>query len=520
MDSAAAQDTGARHHGLQSDKWQRISPTSIIYFVMKFVRGLLQNGLQAIAPVAAVLATGGENRWFALSLLALAAALLMLVGAVLSYLNFKFRIDGEAFLIRSGVLTRKRLTLTFDRIQNVAFREPIYFRPFGLVVLALESAGSKSEEVNLAGIPRPLAEDIRRYVLEHKKQLRRKTEDQPAATAAPETEEKTGVIDLLRQPISELVRYGVSNNNIWVFAGIIAGTFGQFDRLWESSFFGTVADTVGETVGSSLFAISATLLFAVLMVLLILMAASVLGAIFVNYNYHLTYHDDRYHRTRGLLERQETSVPEVKIQSLKISQPLIAKLLNRFHLTFNQVGFDKKDGTNKQQKFVVPSVKQDFYQALVKRLFENTTVLDRPLTGISKKFIARHVLYTLGVPAVLITVFLTSQIGWSGLFSLTIPVLLTPLVILRKQRYGYASDDRYAVIRQGFFGQTLTVIPFYKVQTVKISQSPGQRAAGLANLKIKLAGHSLTIPYMPLETARRWRAGVFAEIQNRRDAWM
>ncbi len=46
----------------QPDKWQRISPASIIYFVLKFLSAIVQNGIQAIAPVAAVLATAGENR--------------------------------------------------------------------------------------------------------------------------------------------------------------------------------------------------------------------------------------------------------------------------------------------------------------------------------------------------------------------------------------------------------------------------------------------------------------------------
>lgn len=505
---------------LHSDKWQRISPASIIYFVVRFVSSLVKNGLQSIAPVAAVLATAGEQRWLALAALAAAAAILLLVGSFLSYLNFKFRIDKEAFLIRSGVLTRKRLTLGFDRIQNVAFREPLYFRPFGLVILTLESAGSTAEEVNLAGVPRPLAETIRHYVLDRKKSSKTIIAAGQEKSKEAAKEADAPAESLLRQPFAELAKYGISNNNIWVFAGIAAGALAQVDELWESGFMQAVFNMVGETVGTGIVAIATFAIFMAFLVLLILMLASVLGAVIVNYKYHLSYADGRYQRTRGLFERQETSVPEVKVQSLKIAQPLIARLLDRFHLTFNQVGFDGKQSPTKRQKFVVPSVTEAFYNQLAHRLFDKTEVLKQELHPVSQKFILRHAIYTFGVPSLLVSGIWVINIGLSGLAPLAISLVVPPFIVLRWRRYGYASDGHHAVVRKGLFGLTLTVFPFYKVQTISISQSPGQRAAGLANLKVQLAGHSLTIPYMPIEDARTWRAAALTQIETQSAPWM
>lgn len=504
----------------QSDKWQRISPASIIYFVLKFIAAVIQNGVQALAPVAAVIATTGEQRWFILGMIATAGLVVLAVGAVLSFLNFKFRIDKDAVLIRSGVLTRKRLTLSFDRIQNVAFREPIYFRPFNLVVLTIESAGSTSEEVNLAGVPRPLAEEIRRFVLERAKQPASANSDAGASTEKQHTVSNEPVVDLLRQPIGELVRYGLSNNNVWVFAGIAAGALSQMDVLWESPFMGALFDSVGETVGTSLFAVATFILIIALFVLFLLMGASIIGAIIVNYRYHLTYHDGRYHRTRGLFERQETSVPETKVQSLKIAQPVIAMLLSRFHLTFNQVGFEGKQIPSKKATFIVPSVQPPFFKALSRRLFDDTDVLDRPLNAISNKYITRHVIYSFGIPSLLVAGLWAINLHWFGLVPLILPLAVLPFIVLRKRRYGYAMDGEHGVLRRGLLGHTLTVFPFHKVQTIKISQSPGQRTAGLANLKVKLAGHSVTIPYMKLKDAQAWRAAAMHCVRTSKRAWM
>lgn len=517
MDSSVTQ-TAAKSEHQRPDKWQRISPASVIYFILKFVTAIAQNAISAIAPVAAVLATAGEQRWFILGLVALAGSAVLLVGAALSYLKFKFRIDRDAILIRSGVFTRKRLTLSFDRIQNVAFREPIYFRPFNLVILTIESAGSSDEEVGLAGIPRTLADEIRRHVLAHKKTGKKTT--QVKEEALPEPLEEVDAVDLLRQPVGELVRYGLSNNNIWVFAGISAGALSQMDELWASGFMQNLFALVGETVGTGIVAITTFIIFMALVALLLLMGASVLGSIIVNYNYHLTYHDDRYHRTRGLFERQETSVPEVKVQSLKIEQPIIARLLDRFHLTFKQVGFENHQNARKKQKFIVPSVQVPFYRSLTQRLFNGTEVLNQPLKAISNRFIYRHAIYTFGIPPVLISIpwFLNEYL--IGFIPLLLPLIILPFIILRKRRYGYATDGEHAVIRSGFLGQSLSVFPLYKVQTIMISQSPGQRDAGLANLTVKLAGHSLTIPYMSLDDARAWRAAALRQMENSSKPWM
>ncbi len=525
MSDAAAQPVAGKKTTsglmLQSDKWQRISPLSILYYALKFIMAAVRNGVQALAPVAAVVATTGENRWLALGALAAVAAVGLLIGSILSYLNFKFRIDHDAFLIRSGVLTRKRLTLGFDRIQNVAFREPLYFRPFGLVILTLESAGSTSEEVNLAGIPRPLAQTIRQYVLDRKKTAtsspNQMAEHQNTGAAA----EAKPAADLLRQPIGELARYGLSNNNIWVFAGITAGAIGQLDELWDSAFVESLFSGVGDVVGTGIMAMTTLVVFMVLVGLFLLMGTSVLGAIIINYKYHLTYQDERYHRTRGLFERQETSVPEVKVQSLKIMQPIIARLLGRFHLVFKQVGFEGKQNKGNQQKFIIPSVTWAFTGELAKRLFNNNDILGARLSPISTKFITRHAVFSFGIPSLLIGGLWTIGMGWYGLVPpVAVVVVVWPFIALRHRRYGFAINDTHAVVRSGLLGRTYTVFPLFKVQTMEIRQSPGQYRSGFADLKIKLAGQNLTIPYMPLNDARAWRAAAMQQVETSDTPWM
>jgi|GEM_PF-1119952 len=508
---------------LSGETWNRLAPAAIIHFIIKFIVGFAKNGIQNVAYLGGIAIFTGDNRWFILGAIAAAAGAALLIGGILSYLNFRFRLDGQTFLINRGVFNKKRLTLSFDRIQNVVIKEPFYFRPFGLVALALESAGSSDEEVSLAGIPAPLALDIRRTVLE-RRDIPSATEDKPATPADAEAPSPDALESelLLAQPISELARYGLSNNNIWVVAGIAMGaTFQQFDA-WEKDAEAFIETSIIPFTGDDATVLGLLFAAGIMMVLLLLTMFSVIGAVIVYYRFRLSYADGRYHRETGLFERLETSVPETKVQSLQINQPWPARLLGRWHLVLRQVGFGKAKNSaqNRKSSFIIPSVQPPFYQALADKLFGQLDWRTMQLRSISRFYVWKTVFYWFLIPAVLAAIPLTATQGALGLLVLAVPFMVTPLVLLRHARFGYWSDGKVAVVRQGFVGSRMTAFPFHKAQTVSMTQSPSQRRRGLATLKVQLAGQTLTIPYVPLGDAQAWHDRILFEVETSKKAWM
>jgi len=510
--------------GVQSgaDKWRRLAPAAIFHFIVQFFVQLAKQGIQGLLPLAAVLFTAGENRWAVISAIAIGGVVVLLAGAVLSYLKFKFRLSGETFLIHRGVFKRKRLSLGYDRIQNVVLKQPVYFRPFNLVVLVIESAGSSGEEVSLAGIPRSLAEEIRTAVFARRKEARESADATQEATSEPQSAEDD-TQEIIRQPVPELIRYGLSNNQVWVFAGVVTGAMAQID--WEDLWFYEQIEKVGNEIaafgktGALMIGISG-----VLAIFLLLLTFSAIGAIIIYYDYHMTRTGGRFHRTKGLFEKQESSLPEGKIQALVMRQAWPAKLLKRFHLELKQVGFSgmSADGNvhTNQNKFLVPSVTRSFAGDFSKILYPDFEWNEQDLKAIDPSFTRKVVLWIMlpiaALPTVSLSIIFTPQ--FLGL--LLVPFLLWPFVALRRRRYGYLRTHTHGLLRSGFVGQKLTAFPFYKVQTVQLWQSPGQRRKRLATLTIKLAGTSRTIPYMPLAEAEAWRDRILFEIERSKRAWM
>ncbi|PCI64731.1 MAG: hypothetical protein COB37_00095 [Kordiimonadales bacterium] len=507
-----------------ADKWQRLAPAAIIHFAVQFVVVFVKQVIQGLLPIIAIVFTAGENRWLIISLIAIGSAALLLIAAVLSYLKFRFRLSGDTFLIQKGVFKRKRLSLGYNRIQNVSFAQPIYFRPFNLIVLGIESAGSSSKEVNLSGIPRALAEEIRATVFKSHAAAKSGTEAADTAmtgeTALP-AEEQT----IISQPISELVRYGLSNSGIWVYAGLLGAAASQLQQA-EIDFisFPFIENLFVELKAYSNFvAFIVTVFSAAIVIFTVVIFLSVTGSIIVNYKYHLTWGNRRFHRTRGLFERQEMSLPENKVQSLVINQGWPARLVDRFHLQLKQVGFGNipgQPGQGNANKFLVPSVTEDFLQGFSNILYPDFQWSDLKLNPIDKSFTKKAVLWIILPISILPTIGLTIGVGFLGLLPLLAAPLSAPIIMRVRSQYGYATDGRHGVFRSGFIGHKLTVFSFYKVQTVAVMQTPGQRRRGLATLEIKMAGSTTEIPYMPLTDANRWRDSILYEIESSDKSWM
>ncbi|NVJ96603.1 MAG: PH domain-containing protein [Alphaproteobacteria bacterium] len=517
MMTAPESETVQTLEALKGDTWHRLAPAAVIHFIVKFLIGFVKNGVQNVAYLGGIAIFTGDNRWLILGSLAVGATVILLAGGILSYLNFRFRMDGRSFLIRKGVFNKKRLTLSFERIQNVAVKEPLYFRPFGLVSLALESAGSADEEVSLAGIPKAMALDIRQAVLRTSRAP--KTHD---LDEAPEEETAETETLLIAQKVSELARYGLSNNNIWVLAGLATGALFQQAEQWEPQAEEFVRNTVIPVTGDDNGVLGLMVAAGIFALVMLLMLLSVLGAIVVNYGYRLSYAHGRYHRTKGLFEKQETSVPETKIQSLQIGQPWPAKLLRRWHLVVRQVGFSSKNdvNTSKKERFIIPSVTPEFYQPFASKLFGDIAWDDMIPSKISRLFIWKTLKYFLFLPGILITAATSYFWGPIGFLPLAAPLLLLPLIMLRHHQYRYWSNGKTGMVQRGFVGTRTIMFAFRKVQNVALQQSPSQRRHELATLIIQLAGQTITVPYMPYQDAAQWRDTILFEVETSREAWM
>lgn len=95
-------------------------------------------------------------------------AVLLLV--IVFFLRIGFKKKGYAFrnhdvLYRSGVIATNSMVIPYNRVQHVALHEGLISRIFGLAKIEIFTAGGNSSDLEIPGIPKEEAENIKQLLM-------------------------------------------------------------------------------------------------------------------------------------------------------------------------------------------------------------------------------------------------------------------------------------------------------------------------------------------------------------------
>ncbi|NQZ06221.1 MAG: PH domain-containing protein [Algicola sp.] len=500
-------------------QWKRLSPVASVYYLFKTVKAFIGQALPSLAPLVIVLLNSDDKALIA-TLAAVGFATLLVVSSLLQYWFFQYQLGDNEIKINQGVFKKQHRVINFDRIQNININQPIYFRPFKLVILVIETAGSKGGEGDLAGIGQPMAEDIRDQILQRQSQIKASQIEagNDAASTAASTDTESTDEPIATASTGDLIRYGLSNNGMYILLAFMAPFFPKIEEIINYFFSKAELAAMTEALGGNLIGSIIIVVIMIASVFLLMMLISVLGSILKFHNYRLTLTDETLKRKSGLINTQEESLNLSKIQAIARQSNFIGHWLGRENLILRQAG----GGGNKQQRrnnlFVVPARIAEQSEQLIETLYPDhpEQIETHP---INRRYIFKTLLITLILPVLLISApFVIQQHFWVMSFYL-LPVLCYPLVAKRWRNYRYGKTDEYGLIRSGFIGHKQVLFPLFKVQRAVISQSPVQKRRNLATLTIYLASGKMRIPYMPIEHARQWFDQIYAKIETDSRPW-
>jgi putative membrane protein len=107
---------------------------------------LLQQLKQFIVPLLALFLFKQGDRNELWPLIGVGALALV---SVWRYFTYRYHIDADRLVIRSGVLHRSLRVIPFARIHNVAVHQSLLHRMFGVAEVRLESAGGQKPEAQM-----------------------------------------------------------------------------------------------------------------------------------------------------------------------------------------------------------------------------------------------------------------------------------------------------------------------------------------------------------------------------------
>jgi putative membrane protein len=517
-----------------TDDWQVLSPVAILYFTASIFRHLFGNIIYLIPALAVSYKSVLEHPYIWLPGILMAFLLLMLF-AFVSFKVYRYRLTEGNIEIRSGIFSKKHLNLPFSRVQNVKIEQPIYYRFTGHACLQLDTAGSAKSEAKLIALKLDFAQKLKTLI---QNQVPYNTVDTHQSNIlANSAELRVCAADKLQQQervlnhrkLSDLVIHGITSNRIWIFLGGLAPFYDNiFNAINE--WLGALGVDLAELFSlqtHSLFEVGLYVLSLTMLIVLILVGFSVIGAIVSFYGYTLSKLDDKYIRRSGLFTKHEVSMRLSRLQMIVQKQDWLDVLLKRINLKFEQTNsFSQNQSSSAANgKIIVPSIKPDESQALINDAYPqnslNNLISNNQFAPISKRFILRNVVFIL-MPMWLIIMNatirndnLTASVSVSILFA-----GLCALIVLRWKRWGIARDEQFVYLRKGLLGVDYYCFPTYKVQQTQFKQNLLMKRRQLATVKFVLASGMLKVPMIPEKLAYQLIDESLYQVESCHKSWM
>jgi len=429
-----------------------------------------------------------------------AALLIAVLGAIINYRRFRFRVEEHALRVRRGLFETKDLRVRFARVQNVELKQPLYFRPFGLIRFQLETPGAESTEVELPGIREDLALALRDRIAGYggagagTEQAATDSMDEPGASPAGS---EAGSI--VHAPTARrLFMHGLVSNQVWVIAGVLAWLFGTLEERATELIARLGIDSVLERFSDTGWA-GLLVLALGLIGLLFLLSGTIAWLRYQGFLLHRQ--GDRLVSVAGLAERREQSVRSEKLTGLSLYQTALGRLLGQRYLVVRQAKSGAIDADGARAQFLIPGLTghdQDIVSAIMPG-----AGLPRSLEPVSRRFvyfyatrIGAAVLAFSGVIWLLapqaVDYFLAALLG--------LPLVFL-LVYLRWRCWGWRIDGELCWVQRGLLGRRQDVFAMPLVQQVRVMQTPYLRRHGLGTVRLTLPQGDHDIPMLPMAQA-------------------
>ncbi|WP_375737202.1 PH domain-containing protein, partial [Polymorphospora lycopeni] len=403
------------------------------------------HGAKSLLAIIAAMSWSTLSRvglgWFALMVVLLLLGSLVLY--VVSWYNTGYHVVGRELRIHEGLLWRRTRAIPLERLQAVEVVRPLLARLSGLAELRLEVVGGGKTEAPLAYLRIADAAVLRERLLTL---AGRAGAPAVAPAGVPQgapgpgmpAPGPAGVVPTKPVEVAGRDLHAVSNRDLLVSQLLTPQAFlVPFGVAFVLYQFLSAASFSFIAVASGLTALAGVLLQPVRRVV-------------DDWNFRLVREDERLRVRHGLLETRAQTVPLVRVQAIVATWPLLWRakgwLLLRLHVAGVSVGEGDSGGTDRLLPVGVPPTAQSIMNEVLPRVDLATLPLTTP-------------------PA---------RARWLHPFAQ--PVM------------GAALTDEVFAVRSGPITRLVMVVPYARIQSVRVIQGPLQRRLGLATVYADTAG--------------------------------
>lgn len=444
---------------------------------LALIFSLYQWGKQFVVPIAVVVAVSVRSLKITV-LCVLGLLLVAVIGSLLDYFMFQYRLEAEEIVVKQGIFVKKVNHVPYDRIQNIVSNQWFFLKPFHVEAIEIETAAhSDGPEVSLTAVSTDFKEELDRL---RSSQL--KTED------AKVTEVKPDVTTVVNDP---KVSYRITRNDLVKFA-LTSPAF-LSGLLAILAIYGKLGNEIQEKVFSVLFQSVAGLgIFVIISLILAVLLIFYIGSAFLlivkYYHFTLVRTANKFDLSAGLFKTKKTTITMDRIQAIIVKQPLLRRLLKIATVKLVVISNSEKGDTEKDV-IVMPVLVTTNLTNFMTQFFPTVPIQKcRPFQPKRRTYyydLRNAGLIFLPILLALVAIFYRWPILWSSLALLIGLLWLTPAYLQARRSNVAVLNDQYVYLQNNrFFTKNTYFVPKNKIQSLEREQSVWLQKKAFAHLNL------------------------------------
>jgi putative membrane protein len=416
---------------------------------------------------------------------------------IASWYRFRYRVFEGELQIKKGILVRKNVYMSKDRIQVIDVTEGLIQRIFGLVKVEVKTAGGGTESATINAITFEEAEEL-------KKELRTKHSSLQNDKDIIEGEEVEFIgdefLDEWNISTKELVLAAFTSGNFGLIASILGAFSGQLDAVITDETIDYLKDALPGLNNVTL------IITVVVVILVVSWTLSFLGVIFNYSDFSVKKTEKELLIRSGLIERKHITIPFDRIQAIRFIEGILRQPLGCGMLYVESAGFEQN--VKERSIVLVPFISKNKMNGFFERFLSDFHIPELDVKPPNRSFFRylRRPNYLLMIAIPIAWYFW--ELGWLMSF------LLIPATILGWLRYkdtGLYFDSNMMALQFRNLNRKTAFVRRKRIQVAEESTNPFQRRKKLSSLSVTAASGAKGIEFNLIDldqsdvsSIRRW----------------
>ncbi|PQJ74220.1 PH domain-containing protein [Polaribacter gangjinensis] len=438
------------------------------------------------------------------------AIVILISYSLLIFKNFQFKIENNHFVLKKGIFKKSLISIPFDRIQNINFKQNIVQQIINTYEVEIETAGSAKAEIS-----------IKAMSLSHANLL--KTALTNFSKSTNDIQSEILNIPFLKVNFSQLIKESLTENHfqsLFLTVAFAIGIYQQVRDVFKNFKNQELFDNfVSENTSAIQTSIILILTFFILIVFVALISSFV-RVLIAHFDQSVFIKKETLEISQGLTTKKSVVLKKNKIQFITVSSNPLKKWLNSYFVRFSQATSGKEEG--KKNKIIkIIGCKKTHISAIKQLLFEdeNTAAFHQNKSDefYKNRLYLRAIFFLLVINSFCYYIFDNKSV-------FLINILLIPIVFFlihlkfTKRTYVFSKD--LLEITTGMIETHTILLPFYKVQNIKLKQTFFQERKNVADLVFQTASGKVKIPCLQMHLAKKLYDYTIFKIETSQHSWM